>query len=49
MAGLTRLGAVGGQGELGLGNGALQKPLRSAAPLVNVAPWLMFLKILCCL
>lgn len=49
MAGLARLGAVGGQGEAGLGNGVLRKPLRSTAPLVNIAPRLTFLEILCCL
>lgn len=37
MAGLARLGAVGGQGEADLGNGVLRKPLRSTAPLVNIS------------
>lgn len=46
---MAELTGLEGQLGVGLGNGALRKPLRSTNPLVDVAPLLTFLELLFCL
>lgn len=46
---MAELTGLEGQHGAGLGNGALREPLRNTTPLVDVAPWLTFLELLCCL
>lgn len=46
---MAELTGLEGQRGVGLGNGALREPLRSTTLLVDVAPWLTFLELLCCL